>query len=49
VAALYPDQFRRLRDALDTYYKGVPAADSTARSKLDDATIKQLRALGYMN
>ncbi len=49
IAGLHPERFGLMRDSLDLYFHGVPALQSHEPTEVDAATLRQLRALGYIN
>lgn len=49
ISLLQPERFGRMRESLDLYFHGVPATDATVATEVDAATLRQLRALGYIN
>ncbi len=49
ISSLHPKRFGRMRDSLDLYFHGVPASTPSVLTEVDAATLRQLRALGYIN
>lgn len=49
ISALHPQRLALMRESLDLYFHGVPTVESTGSKEVDAATLRQLRALGYVN
>ena len=49
ISSLYRQRFGQMRESLDLYFHGVPATEAIATNEVDAATLRQLRALGYIN